>query len=200
MHRGYFIHARKTTDWFMRDNPNAYSVWMYLLEMASGTERKTYFAGEEFMLKPGQLVTGRIKISKATGVSQTSVERYLNMFEKCGQIGQQKTNKSRLITITNWGDYQFNGQQTDNKRTTNGQQTDNNRKGREGKKRNIFMAPTLEEVTSYCLERGNSVDPSRFMSHYEANGWKVGRNAMKDWRAAVRTWEGKEEASSWRRA
>jgi hypothetical protein len=56
-------------------------------------------------------------------------------------------------------------------------------------KRKRFTQPTLEEVTAYCNERGNSVDPQRFIDYYTANGWKVGKNPMKDWRAAVRTWE-----------
>ena len=52
-----------------------------------------------------------------------------------------------------------------------------------------FSPPTLEEVKAYCLERGNRVDAERFHSYYTANGWKVGKNPMKDWKAAVRTWE-----------
>lgn len=55
--------------------------------------------------------------------------------------------------------------------------------------RKTFTPPTLEQVTAYCLERGNHVDAQQWIDHYTANGWKVGRNAMKDWRAAVRTWE-----------
>lgn len=52
-----------------------------------------------------------------------------------------------------------------------------------------FKPPTLEEVQAYCDERGNSVDAARFIDYYTANGWKVGKNSMKDWKAAVRTWE-----------
>ena len=52
-----------------------------------------------------------------------------------------------------------------------------------------FTPPTLEEVQTYCFERGNNVDAERFIDYYTANGWKVGRNSMKDWKAAVRTWE-----------
>lgn len=55
-----------------------------------------------------------------------------------------------------------------------------------------FIPPTLEEVRTYCLERSNNVDPERFIDYYTSNGWKVGRNPMKDWKAAVRTWESKE--------
>ena len=52
-----------------------------------------------------------------------------------------------------------------------------------------FAPPTLEEVRAYCRERGNRVDAQRFIDYYTSNGWKVGRNPMKDWKAAVRTWE-----------
>lgn len=52
-----------------------------------------------------------------------------------------------------------------------------------------FIPPTLDDVASYCRERGNNVNPKKWLAHYEANGWKVGKNPMKDWRAAVRTWE-----------
>lgn len=52
-----------------------------------------------------------------------------------------------------------------------------------------FRTPTLEEVKAYCTERNNAVDPQHFIDYYTANGWKVGKNAMKDWKAAVRTWE-----------
>lgn len=57
------------------------------------------------------------------------------------------------------------------------------------KKRTVFKPPTIEEVRSYCLERGNSVDAERWHNHYRANGWMVGKTKMVDWKAAVRTWE-----------
>ncbi len=52
-----------------------------------------------------------------------------------------------------------------------------------------FIPPTIDEVRDYCFERGNSVDPERFVDYYSSNGWMVGKNKMKDWKAAVRTWE-----------
>lgn len=63
-----------------------------------------------------------------------------------------------------------------------------------------FHPPTVEEVKSYCKERGNRVDPERFIDYYTSNGWKVGKNPMKDWRAAVRTWERDEKGEAPRRA
>ena len=56
-------------------------------------------------------------------------------------------------------------------------------------KRKRFVPPTLDEVKEYCQERNNNVDPERFIDYYESNGWLVGKNKMKDWKAAVRSWE-----------
>lgn len=56
-------------------------------------------------------------------------------------------------------------------------------------KRKRFEKPTLYQITQYCLERNNNVNAEQFYDYYESNGWKVGKNAMKDWKACVRTWE-----------
>jgi len=53
-----------------------------------------------------------------------------------------------------------------------------------------FIKPNIQEIKDYCLERKNNVDVNKFFNYYEANGWKVGKNAMKDWKACIRTWEG----------
>jgi len=55
--------------------------------------------------------------------------------------------------------------------------------------RTRFTSPTLDEVEAYCAERGNGVDPQQFIDFYTSKGWKVGDQPMKDWKAAVRTWE-----------
>ena len=52
-----------------------------------------------------------------------------------------------------------------------------------------FKAPTLDQVKAYCQERKNNIDPERFIDYYTAKGWKIGKQPMKDWKAAVRTWE-----------
>ena len=56
-------------------------------------------------------------------------------------------------------------------------------------KRKRFVKPTLSEIEQYCIERNNNVNAEHFFDYYESNGWKVGKNSMKDWKAAVRTWE-----------
>ena len=62
-------------------------------------------------------------------------------------------------------------------------------KERDNKGRSRFQKPSLEEVTAFCRERMNSIDPEEFFAFYESKGWMVGKSPMKDWKAAVITWE-----------
>jgi hypothetical protein len=58
------------------------------------------------------------------------------------------------------------------------------------RKRTAFVPPAVDEVRAYCRERENDVDPEKFVDHYAARDWRFrGGEKMKDWRAAVRTWE-----------
>ena len=59
-----------------------------------------------------------------------------------------------------------------------------------------FVKPTVEEVAEYCTERGNKVNAQNFVDFYESKGWKVGNSPMKDWKAAIRTWEQRDKAKA----
>ena len=95
---------------------------------------------------------------------------------------------------------QANGKQTASKTEANAKQkaTEQGTRNKEQEQgtRNIvsgaFRPPTLAEVKAYCEERGNRISADRFVNHYTANGWMVGRTKMKDWKAAVRNWEKNE--------
>lgn len=65
-----------------------------------------------------------------------------------------------------------------------------------GARARTFTPPTVAQVAEYCRERKNDVDPERFVDFYASKGWKVGNQPMKDWRAAVRTWEKREEGGA----
>lgn len=56
-----------------------------------------------------------------------------------------------------------------------------------------FIPPTVEQVKAYCHERKNNISPEIFCDYYASKGWMIGRNKMKDWKAAVRTWENKDK-------
>lgn len=81
--------------------------------------------------------------------------------------------------------------------TDNDNDIDNDSNKRDiGKRASSFRPPDVNEVRAYCQERKNNVDPERFVDFYTAKGWFVGKNKMKDWRAAVRNWEKEENARS----
>lgn len=56
-------------------------------------------------------------------------------------------------------------------------------------KKKRFIPPSVEVVRAYCIKRKNNVDPEKFVNFYEAKGWMIGKNKMKNWEAGVRTWE-----------
>ena len=57
-----------------------------------------------------------------------------------------------------------------------------------------FAPPSFEQVSEYCAERSNGIDPQAFIDFYESKGWMIGKNKMKDWKAAIRTWEQRSNA------
>ena len=63
-------------------------------------------------------------------------------------------------------------------------------------KRKNFVKPTVEEIAAFCKEKNYGVNAQTFFNYYEANGWKVGRNAMKSWQAAVQNWNTREKANN----
>lgn len=113
----------------------------------------------------------------------------------------EKSEKARKSIEARWEKAKANnGENTNVIRTYNGSNTIKEKESKENKNESKekeivkkpssrFTPPTLDEVKAYCSERNNNVDAQRFIDYYTANGWKVGRNAMKDWKAAVRTWE-----------
>ena len=100
--------------------------------------------------------------------------------------------------------YQSQAIASDRKRSTyeydNDNDYDNDLNNKEGKKRR-FTPPSLQEVKEYCIERKNDVCPENFVNFYTAKDWMVGKNKMRDWKAAVRTWEqrGKTEKNAFNR-
>ena len=63
-----------------------------------------------------------------------------------------------------------------------------------------FQKPSLDDIRAYCISRGNNVDPEQFLNFYESKGWMVGKTPMRDWRAAIRTWEKRQNETPRRRS
>lgn len=96
------------------------------------------------------------------------------------QLKQNKANESENNNIRH---------KTEDKR----QKTQDEDKDERVSRAKRFTPPTVEEVAAYVKERGSDVDAQRFVDFYSSKGWAVGKNPMKDWRAAVRTWEGRDK-------
>lgn len=62
-----------------------------------------------------------------------------------------------------------------------------------------FIPPTIDDVQTYCKERGNRIDAQRFVDFYSSKGWIVGKTKMKDWKASVRTWEKRDSQATTRK-
>lgn len=182
------------------------AIWIYLLLNATHDEYPALFRGQKISLQPGQLLTGRKAISERLAISESKVQRVLDAFKSEHQIEQQTSNKNRLISILNWDFYQGceqqNEPQMNNKRTASEQQLNTNKNVKNNKNvkediNNRPNRPTVEEVRAYCVERKNNVDPQKFVDFYTANGWVQGKGKpIKDWKAAVRTWERNSKPTS----
>ena len=214
---GFIKLHRKVIEWGWYADSVVKDVFLHILLTA--TFKDAEYLG--YQLRPGQAVIGRKKMADELGYSEQQVRTALKKLESTGEISLFSTNRFTIATVENWEFYQCeyeeinqqstNNQPTINQQITNNQPTDNqqstnnqphlknvknvkNAKNVENKKNNIFIPPTLEDVKNYCKERGKGVDAEKWMAHYESNGWMVGRCKMKDWRAAVRTWERAKES------
>lgn len=204
----------KMLDWEWYGDTNVVRVFLHCLLKANYQSK--HWQG--ITIERGQFVAGRETLADETGLTVQQVRTALEKLKKTGEITIKPTNKYSIITVCEYAKYQANemvGNQQVNQQITNNQPTNNQqitttteyieykdntdniksdtKVSPKSKAPSRFIKPTLEEVRTYCSERNNSVDPERFIAYYESNGWKVGRNAMKDWKAAVRTWEGKEK-------
>ena len=184
------------------------AIWMELLTSAAHADVDVMFNGKRITLHPGQLITGRKKLSQKWDISESKIERILKSFEIEQQIEQQGTRGGRLISVKNWHKFQENGQtneqQADNHRTTSGQPVDTIQELKELKneKKEIrereyahaharetdsdtWAPSSLDEVVAFFNARGYESDPERFYNYYEAKGWEGVRN----WMALAYGWE-----------
>jgi hypothetical protein len=196
MDNGFIKLHRKLIEWEWFADSKTFHVFMYLLLDANHTEKKW----RGITVERGQTLTGRIKISEATGVSQQSVRTALSNLCSTDEITIQSTNRFSIITICNYDKYQSlvnstnqpdNQQLTNSQPATNQQPTTNKNEKKDLKpKVKRFVPPTIEEIKAYCQDRNNSVDPERFFHHYQANGWVQGKGKpVKNWKSCIITWE-----------
>lgn len=201
------------------DNSNYYVIqgWMINQFHLSGNELLVYAIIYGFSQQKDQKYNGTIQyLADATCSTKMTINRSLNSLIEKGLIIKSQKEFNNII----FNEYRANLQNVmgSNKMLWGEQQNvtlarelinDKHEYIHEERNNNIsndilikketnsrFVPPTLDEVRAYCNERNNLVDPEAFIAFYQSNGWKVGKNPMKNWKSAIITWEKNDKNKS----
>ena len=209
------LHRKVLDCWIWQEKPyDKARAWVDLLLLAMHHDKKLFIENEVVIVPRGSFMTSIVKLANRWGWSRCKAMRYLELLESEQMLNTKRTPKGTLVTIVKYEDYQI-GEVADDTAvdttldtsndTTNDTPLDTaddttvdtqnknikNIKNDKNVKNNMgrFTPPDVVEVQAYCCERGNNVDAQAFVDFYSSKGWMVGKNKMKDWKAAVRTWE-----------
>ena len=193
---GFIYLHRKMLDWEWYDDINTCRVFLHCLFKANWRPCKWHGVD----IEAGQFITSLQTLASETGLSVRQIRTALEHLISTGEVTSKSHSKYRIITVNNWDRYQVLDKQSDKQPTSKRQASDKQattaeESNKEINKNNIkrFVKPTVEEVKTYCQEKGYNIDADRFVNFYESKGWLVGKTPMKDWKAAVRTWVRSEE-------
>lgn len=150
----------------------------------------------------GSFISSIGNLAIETGLTTSEIRTALKHLKLTNELTSKGTNRNTVFTVTNYDLYQSNDKQNDKQIANKSQPIDNplttneEYKEREEYKEitpkgvtKKFFPPTVKEVAEYCRQRANNVNAVQFVDFYSSKGWMVGKNKMKDWKAAVRTWE-----------
>ena len=201
---------RKTLDDSLWQNITLWRFFEYCLLKASYKQKIVLVGMEQIKLEPGEFVFGRKVASRECCLSEQTIRTCLKKLKKVKKLTIKSTNKFSIINVINWHRYQGNtnqsNQQINHEVTSNQPATNHIQEKKEGKEKRggtkntprtqNFKPPTLKEVQDYCQTRKNNINPEVFIDWNTAKGWMIGKNKMKDWRAAIRTWEQRAKAEA----
>lgn len=193
---GFVLLHRSLLKWEWYDDINTTRLFLHLL-LTVNYEPKEWHG---IVIERGQRAASFQKLATETGLSVKSIRTSLTKLKSTGEVAHTATSKYGVFTVKNYSQYQVDGSRPGSQGAVEGQPRGNNginnKQSKKEKERDTyvspkkkFTAPTVAEVRAYCLERCNGINPEHFVDFYEAKGWKIGKEPMKDWKAAVRTWE-----------
>ena len=143
----------------------------------------------------GQFLTSIKSLAETFGWTDKKVRCWLTLLEKMNMLSAKGHAKGTTVTVVNYKIYQSEGQAERQELCEHWASTGQQLK-KDKNNINNNIPPTIEEVRVYCLERENRVNPEQFIDYYESKGWLIGKSKMKDWKAAVRTWERRNHEQS----
>lgn len=179
---GWIKLHRQILDWEWYSDVNCFRLFTHLLLKANHKEKR--FKGIE--LNIGSIVTSRDLLAKETGLSSQQIRTALNKLISTNEITSKTSPQGTILQIVSYEKYQVSTNEVTNEQPTSNQRATTNKNDKKEKK---FIAPTFQEVSDYCKQNNFSIDCNRFIDFYSSKGWMVGKNKMKDWRAAARTWK-----------
>lgn len=177
--------------------PCARELWLYLLRNVNHKDNGKFKRGQGFF-NIGDMRNALCWYSgyRKMTYSKTQFTAALRRLRGDVLLTSLETPRGLVITICNYDLYQSplnygdtNGGTADDTRRHSDASTINKKDKKKEVKEKRFMIPALEEVKKYCLQRKNNIDPQKFISFYDSKGWMIGKNKMKNWKAAIVTWE-----------
>lgn len=139
-------------------------------------------------------------IERETGLGHASVLKYLQLLVDEGWIGKQSGSSTK--TNTYWITFPegvgrevtyVSSEGRVGREVTSNNNRITNTLSKGDSKSSRFKPPTVDQILEYCKEMGYSVNAERFHAYYESNGWMVGRTKMKSWKAALTSWNTREQ-------
>lgn len=200
------IHREITKHWIWQD-PVKLKWWLDVLMSANHEEKKVNIGMQLIDCQRGQCVMSLLNWGKRWNVSKHTVHNFFTLLKNDNMITTENLVKTTRITICNYDTYQDYSHNKGTQKEHDGnvletlRDTNNNDKNikndKKEKNSTRFHLPTIEEIENYCLERENKVVANVFFDFYESKGWMVGKSKMKDWKAAIRTWEKNDKNKSY---
>ena len=179
--QGWIKLHRQILEWEWYSDNNCFRLFLHLILKANHKEKR--FKGIE--LKVGSIVTSRDLLARETGLSSQQIRTALTKLISTNEITSVTSSQGTIIQIVSYEKYQVATNEITNEQPTNNQQaTTNNNVNKEKK----FIPPTFNDVLEYCMQNNLDVDGVKFINFYESKGWMVGKNKMKNWKAAIQTW------------
>lgn len=204
---GFVVLHRSLLNWGWHSDPA--TGWLFVNLILLASHAPTEWRG--IKLDRGQLITGRKSLADQTGLSERQIRTALERLKSTGEVTIKTTNKYSLVTLVNYRKFQDihdASTSTSTSTSTSSRPAADHivtKKQYEQIEQDImevadappakkkrFTPPTADEVKAYCAEIGSGINAEYFVDYYTANGWKAGKNPMRDWRATVRNWAKRE--------
>jgi DNA-binding transcriptional regulator YhcF (GntR family) len=173
-----------------------FEAWTDILLSVNHAQAKTIIKGKLITIERGESILSLDSWGMKWGWNKSAVNRFFDLLKKDGMIVLQNETVTTRLTVCNYASYQDerNAHETQTKRKRNASETqtksiEEEQEEQQEKEEKKFRKPTIEEIALYMEEKGMNNVAERFYNFYEAKGWMIGRNQIKNWKACVITWK-----------